>query len=164
MGILKVRSAGVPVTDRVWSLDLQGSSARHNSVRLRERSADAAPGGAIKARQTNIGPGAFVRLFPIDFLYVQAQYEHNFINYKYIPQAGGGTFKDKFDVNSFLLGAGYSSGRGGGSNTYYYLSVMFDVAQLPNSPYVDSYGRLVPIIRAGFNVGLFQGRQKRNRE
>ena len=117
-----------------------------------------------KARQVNIGPGAFVRLFPVDFLYVQAQYEHNFINYKYIPQAGGGTFKDKFDVNSLLLGAGYSSGRGGGSNTYYYLSVMFDVTQLPNSPYVDSYGRLVPIIRAGFNVGLFQGRQKRNRE
>jgi hypothetical protein len=117
-----------------------------------------------KIRQTNIGPGAFIRLFPVDFLYVQAQYEHNFINYKYIAQGGGGTFKDNFDVNSLLLGAGYSSGRGGGSNTYYYLSVLFDVAQLPNSPYVDSYGRLVPVIRAGFNIGLFQGRQRRNRE
>lgn len=117
-----------------------------------------------KIRQTNVGPGAFVRLFPIDFLYVQAQYEHNFINYKYIPLGGNGTFKEKFDVNSLLVGAGYSSGRGGGNNTYYYLSVLFDVAQLPNSPYVDSYGRMVPIIRAGFNVGLFQGRQRRNRD
>lgn len=116
-----------------------------------------------KYRQTNIGPGAFVRLFPIDFLYAQAQYEHNFINYKILAPGGGSSSKFKTDVNSLLLGAGYSSGRSEGSNTYYYLSVMFDVAQLRNSPYVDSYGRMIPVIRAGFNIGLFQGRQRRNR-
>ncbi len=116
-----------------------------------------------KYRQTNIGPGAFVRLFPIDFLYAQAQYEHNFINYKILAPGGGGSSKFKTDVNSLLLGAGYSSGRSEGSNTYYYLSVMFDVAQLRNSPYVDSYGRMIPVIRAGFNIGLFQGRQRRDR-
>ncbi len=118
-----------------------------------------------KARQTNLGPGAFVRLFPVNFLYAQAQYEHNFINYKYIPQGGGGSYKYKTDVNSLLLGAGYSSGRGEGSNTYFYLSVLFDVLQLPNSPYVDSYGRLIPVIRAGYNIGLFQGlgHQRRRR-
>ena len=118
---------------------------------------------AYKYRQTNIGPGAFVRLFPIDFLYVQGQYEHNFINYKIIPPGGGSSSKFKTDVNSLLLGAGYSSGRSEGSNTYYYLSVMFDVAQLRNSPYVDSYGRMIPVVRAGFNIGLFQGRQRRGR-
>ena len=116
-----------------------------------------------KYRQTNVGPGAFIRLFPIDFLYVQAQYEHNFINYKEIPPGGGTTYKGKLDVNSLLLGAGYSSGRSEGSNTYYYLSVMFDVAQQLRSPYVDNYGRLIPIIKAGFNIGLFQGRQRRGR-
>lgn len=115
-----------------------------------------------KYRQTNFGPGAFVRIFPIDFLYAQVQYEHNFISSKYIPQ-GGSSYKYKTDVNSLLLGAGYSSGRREGSNTYFYLSVMFDVLQLPNSPYVDSYGRLIPVIRAGYNIGLFQGRQRRNR-
>ena len=114
-----------------------------------------------KYRQTNLGPGAFVRIFPINFLYAQAQYEHNFISQKYIPRGGGGTYKYKTDVNSLLLGAGYSSGRGEGNNTYYYFSVLFDVAQLPNSPYVDSYGRLIPVIRAGINVALFQGRQRR---
>ena len=118
---------------------------------------------SYKYRQTNVGPGAFVRLFPIDFLYVQAQYEHNFINYKEIAPGGGTTYKGKFDVNSLLLGAGYSSGRSEGSNTYYYLSVMFDVAQQLRSPYVDNYGRLIPIIKAGFNIGLFQGRQRRGR-
>lgn len=116
-----------------------------------------------KYRQTNIGPGAFVRLFPVDFLYVQAQYEHNFINYKIIPPGGGSSPKFKADVNSLLLGAGYSSGRSEGSNTYYFLSVMFDVAQLPNSPYIDSYRRMIPVVRAGFNIGLFQGRQRRRR-
>jgi hypothetical protein len=115
-----------------------------------------------KYRQTNFGTGAFVRLFPIDFLFAQVQYEHNFITSKYIPQ-GGSSSKYKTDVNSLLLGAGYSSGRGQGNNTFYYLSVMFDVAQLPNSPYVDSYGRLIPVIKAGYNIGLFQGRQRRSR-
>ena len=31
-----------------------------------------------KMRQTNLGPGAFVRLFPTNFLFTQFQYEHNF--------------------------------------------------------------------------------------
>jgi len=116
-----------------------------------------------KYRQTNLGPGAFVRIFfPVNFLYL-AQYEHNFINYKIIEPGTGNSSKYKADVNSVLLGAGYSSGRSEGNNSYYYLSVMFDVAQQPNSPYVDSYRRMIPVIRAGYNIGLFQGRQRRGR-
>ena len=38
-----------------------------------------------KIRQTVYGPGAFVRLYPVRFLFAQAQYEHNFIKYRYIP-------------------------------------------------------------------------------
>ena len=114
---------------------------------------------ANKYRQTNFGPGAFVRLFPVNFLYVQAQYEHNFISSKYIPVGGGTTQKNKFDVNSMLIGAGYSSGRSEGNNSYFYLSVLVDVLQLPGSPYLDSYGRLIPVVKAGYNIGLFQGRQ-----
>jgi hypothetical protein len=30
-----------------------------------------------------------------------------------------------------------------------------------NSPYVDNFGRSNPIIRAGYNIGLFQGRNRR---
>lgn len=110
----------------------------------------------IKYRQTNYGPGAFVRLFPINFLFVQAQYEHNFISSKII-QSGTSSFKNKSDVNSLLLGIGYSSGRSEGNNTYFYFSLMYDVLKLPNSPYVDYSGRLVPVISAGYNIGLFQG-------
>ena len=35
-----------------------------------------------KLRQTVIGPGAFVRLFPVNFLFAQAQYEYNFLKIK----------------------------------------------------------------------------------
>ena len=108
-----------------------------------------------KLRQTNIGPGAFVRLFPINFLFAQAQYEHNFQITKVMP-SGMDSYRLKEDVNSLLIGAGYSSSRQKGSNSYYYFSVMFDALQLKGSPYVDSYGRLVPVIRAGFNVALFR--------
>ena len=112
-----------------------------------------------KIRITNLGPGAFVRIFPVNFLFVQAQYEHNFQNFKYI-YSGGGTYKEKSDVNSLLLSAGIASGREPGNNTYYFFSIGFDALQLANSPYVDSYGRLVPVIRAGFNIALFQGRSR----
>jgi len=112
-------------------------------------------------RQTNFGPGAFVRLFPVDFLFIQSQYEHNFITQKQLPQ-GGGVYKNKYDANSLLLGAGYCSGRGEGSRGYFYLSVLIDVLQQPNSPYVDNNGRIQPIISAGYNISLFQGAQQRD--
>ncbi len=113
-----------------------------------------------KARQTVFGPGAFVRLFPVNFLFAQAQYEHNFIRFKYIPASNTTTYLPSishYDVNSFLVGGGYSSGRGMGNNTYYYLSVMWDIGGVAQSPYVDGLGRNFPVIRAGFNIALFQG-------
>ncbi len=113
-----------------------------------------------KYKQTNFGPGAFVRLFPVNFLFAQVQYEHNFISTKVTPQ-GNGSYRTKYDVNSLLVGAGYSGGRGEGSNSYFYFSLMFDLAQLPNSPYVDGNGKMLPIISAGYNIGLFQGGGRR---
>ncbi len=113
-----------------------------------------------KVRQTNLGPGGFLRIFPLNFLYVQAQYEHNFIHNKYIPANGGNTLKLNADVNSLLLGAGYSSDRSPGNNSYFYFTLMYDVLQLPNSPYMDSYNRAIPVFRAGYNIALFQGRRR----
>jgi hypothetical protein len=111
-----------------------------------------------KLRQTIYGGGAFVRLFPVNFLFVQAQAEHNFIAFKYIPpdNSGGITQKDKTSVNSLLVGAGYTQGRQPGNNGFFYLSVMFDVSGNKNSPYTDNFGRTIPVIRAGVNVPLFQ--------
>src|ERR1035438_505744 len=41
-----------------------------------------------RLRQTVYGPGAFVRLFPVNFLFATAQYEYNMIHLKYLPAAG----------------------------------------------------------------------------
>lgn len=116
-----------------------------------------------KLRQTTYGPGVFARLFPVDFLFATVAGEYNTTRVKFIP--GNGTTTSVYSVSapSFLVGGGYAGGRQRGSNTYYYLSVMWDVAGDVNSPYVDNYGRSNPIIRAGYNIGLFQGRGRMGR-
>lgn len=117
-----------------------------------------------KLRQSVYGGGAFTRLFPVNFLFAQAQFEHNFTAVKYIPSVGT-TEKYKTDANSFLVGAGYTQGRSPGSNTFFYVALLFDVIKDINSPYVTitSTGnvRANPIFRAGINVGLFEGRGRR---
>ncbi|CAN5153148.1 hypothetical protein BH20BAC1_BH20BAC1_27150 [soil metagenome] len=116
-----------------------------------------------KLRQTVYGPGAFVRLFPVRFLFASAQYEYNMINLKYIPAPNSGYSGDKYSLNanSFLVGGGYAGGRQKGNNTYYYFSVSWDILGDENSPYVDQNGRSNPVIRAGYNIGLFQNRSRR---
>ncbi len=115
-----------------------------------------------KLRQTLYGPGAFVRIYPIKFVFAQAHFEHNFINLKYIPVPNSGNITQKYstDANSVLVGGGYCSGRQGSGDTYYYFSVLWDVARLAESPYVDGLGRTVPIIRAGLQIPLFQGNNR----
>lgn len=111
-----------------------------------------------KLRQTVYGGGTFVKLYPVRFLFAQAQLEHNFIKQKYIPPGGSASSTTRDDANSFLVGGGYTTGRNGkGGQPFYYLAVLFDVAGGMNSPYTDAYGRTIPIIRAGLQVPLFQG-------
>src|SRR5665213_53738 len=104
-----------------------------------------------KLRQTVYGPGAFVRLFPVNFLFSTAQYEFNFIHSKYIPADGTSPSLQNLNASSMLLGFGYAGGRFPGGNTYYYLSILWDVLGDKNSPYIDGPGRSYPIIRAGYN-------------
>ena len=112
-----------------------------------------------KIRQTVYGPGALVRVFPVRFLYAQAQFEHNFVKLKYLPaQNSGYTLEtNKVDANSFLIGGGYCSGREDVGDMFYYFSVLWDVSRVAESPYVDGLGRNFPIIRAGVQIPLFQG-------
>ena len=110
-----------------------------------------------KIRQSVIGPSAFVRLYPVKFLFAHAQYEYNFIKYKQIYGNGIPDNVYKINVSSFLIGPGFASGRDASNKTFYYISVLFDVLKNTNSPYTDNLGRITPIIRAGYNVALFQG-------
>ncbi len=111
-----------------------------------------------KIRQTVWGPGAFVRLFPVRFLFAHAQFEHNYIRQKYLAVPNSGYQDDiyKFDANSILVGGGYCSGREGTGDIFYYFSILWDVKKDPNSPYVDGLARAVPIVKAGLQVPLFQ--------
>ncbi len=112
-----------------------------------------------KVRQSIFGPGAFVRLFPADFLFATAQFEHNFIRQKYIYY--GGSDVRKTNVSSLLLGLGYTSGKEGRNTPYYYFSVSVDVLNNPNSPYRTYANEIFPVVNAGFNIPLFQGSGKR---
>jgi len=119
-----------------------------------------------KIRQTVYGPGIFTRLYPVKFLFIQGQFEHNFSTLKYIPSPSSVYYtadKRKTGANSLLLGGGFAQGREKGSTTFYYISILFDVLKNINSPYVNvSYNPdnpsqqridMTPIIRAGINVG-----------
>jgi hypothetical protein len=111
-----------------------------------------------RLRQKNYGGGGFVKLYPVRFLFAQAQYEYNFLRLKYISPNNGSPIKSKESANSFLIGGGYCTGREPGSGQpFYYLSILFDVSNDVNSPYTDAYGRTIPIIRAGLQIPLFQG-------
>ncbi|HEY5367957.1 MAG TPA: hypothetical protein VIJ75_03115 [Hanamia sp.] len=119
------------------------------------------PTSPAKINLTTYGPGAFVRLFPLNFLFATAQYEHNFMSQKYIPGIPGEPSQTTHSgASSLLLGFGYAGGRQKGGNTYYYMSLSWDVIGEANSPYVDSYGRSIVQFRVGYNIGLFQ---KQNR-
>jgi len=114
-----------------------------------------------KIRQTTFGPGAFVRTFPVNFLFATAQYEYNMIHQKQIFGNSAPSLKNRVNANSFLVGGGYAGGRERGGNSYYYISIMWDLYGDMYSPYVDNLGRSTPVIRAGYNIGLFQNRNKR---
>jgi hypothetical protein len=112
-----------------------------------------------KLHQSVYGGGVFTRLFPVRFLFAQAQFEHNFIKLKFIPANGNPPTKDGTSANSMLVGGGYTTNRypdqGG---PFYYVALLFDVSGNKNSPYTDGYGRVIPILRAGLQIPLFQGR------
>jgi hypothetical protein len=125
-----------------------------------------------KLKQTVKGVGAFTRLYPVNFLFLQAQYEKNFTTQRYEPSPNlpaYTAYKETVNSNSLLVGAGYTQGRQRGSNTFFYLAILFDVLKEQYSPYVDvaidpntGYRsiRAIPIIRGGVNIGLFGGRNR----
>ena len=112
-----------------------------------------------KMRQFVYGPGVFIRAYPVPFLFAQAQLEQNFTTQRYIAPDNS---KSTATVNSpsLLLGAGYAGGRAKGGTSFYYMSILFDVLNRFNSPYirrtVSGTNYMQPVFRVGYNIGLFQ--------
>lgn len=117
-----------------------------------------------KLRQTTYGPGAFVKLYPFKSIFIQGQYEHNFVRQKLIYDNGDPSAKIKSDAASILVGGGFCSGRVGPRSLFYYVSILFDVNKDAQSPYVEETRNgninMLPIIRAGLQVPLFQGKKR----
>jgi hypothetical protein len=122
--------------------------------------------------QNVYGGGVFTKLYPIRSIFLQAQFEHNFINQKHIYYTGGSD-KWKGEANSLLIGGGYTTGRfPDDGKPFFYVAVLFDVLKQENSPYVsyasDQFGNLVaqtmPIIRTGVQIPLFQGKNNNGDE
>lgn len=110
-----------------------------------------------KLRQSTYGGGVFTRLYPVHFLFAQAQFEHNFITLKYIPPNGAGSEKFTTSANSVLLGLGYAEGRVPGiPSSFFSLAILFDASGNENSPYMDNQGKPLPIFRAGLNIYPFR--------
>ena len=122
-----------------------------------------------KIRQHVFGPGVFTRIYPLPMLFLHAQAEHNFNNWNYSSADGSYKQSDVTDAKSLLLGGGWAQGRQKGSNSFFYIEILFDVLKNRYSPYVnnvyDPSGGVartdaLPIFRAGINVALFQGKNR----
>lgn len=112
-----------------------------------------------KLRSSTYGGGVFTRVYPLRFIFAQVQFEHNFIKQKYIPGNGFENESSNVEANSLLVGPGLATERyAGDGRPYFYLALLFDLLNNQYSPYLRSDGSIIPIVRAGIHVPLFQGR------
>ena len=102
-------------------------------------------------RQFTVGGGPFVRIWPFNMVFVGGQFEYNNISYS-VKSNGAVTGKTNYSAPSLLVGGGYGNRLIGRSQ--FYTSIMVDVLRDPNSPYIDSYNRLLPVFRTTFTFYL----------
>ncbi|MEJ8842534.1 hypothetical protein WG954_09070 [Lacibacter sp. H375] len=115
------------------------------------------PNSPTTYRQWTFGGGPFVRVWPVNMLFIGGQFEYNSIAYS-VKSGGDIVYKENRNAPSILVGAGYGNRTIGGNQ--FYTSIMVDVLRNPNSPYIDSYRRLQPVFRTTF---LFYFKPKRER-
>ena len=127
-----------------------GISTNFNYFSFRAESND-----GFRQRSINYGGGIFVRLFPIKNFFIQLLPEYNVINTSltnFNPGANGAEYKINQQAPSFLAGVGYGSRIIGGGS--FFTVLMMDLGNNTNSPYIDTYGAKLPILRTGFNFYL----------
>jgi hypothetical protein len=110
-------------------------------------------GGSTQFRNFNYGGGPYVRIWPINFLFIQALPEYNWTDSKQTNIYTNESLTYKNNVGSLLLGIGYGSRTVG--SRFSYFTLMIDVLQNANSPYRDPYTNdPLPVLRAGFGFYL----------
>jgi hypothetical protein len=126
--------AGVALNVQYYSLDnnaTYGQGSYHNTL---------------------LGVGAFARVYPLNFLFLQVQPEENKV-WQTSSLDGQTTGSLTYNVFDFLVGAGIKFGPPG-SNSWGFISLLFDVSGSVLSPYNGAGGTVEPILRAGYNIGL----------
>jgi len=74
----------------------------------------------------------------------------NWIHYSYKSFSGGTSGSYDTQAASLLLGVGYGQRLVGKSSMH--LALLVDVLNNKDSPYLDSYGRIIPVLKAGFDI------------
>jgi len=113
---------------------------------------------AVTYRQFVVGGGPYVRVWPVNMIFLGGQFEYNNISYS-IKNNGAVSNKINYSAPSILVGGGYGNRFVGQSQ--FYTSIMVDVLRDPQSPYVDTYGRLQPVFRTTFLFYLKPKNQRR---
>jgi hypothetical protein len=113
--------------------------------------------GNIRQRSFNYGGGPFFRVYPLKFIFLQGQFEHNWMDYNLKDMNDNSTTSFTTQSNSFLAGIGYSQRIVGQSN--FYTVLMIDLLTDKYSPYRDYNNAAIPILRAGFNFYFHSGRK-----
>jgi hypothetical protein len=114
--------------------------------------------GNVQYHNLNYGGGPFIRLYPLRFIFLQAQFEANWIKVNQKDMNTNYSYENTFNSTSLIGGIGYVQ-RVVGQGSFYTMIGM-DLLNNPNSPYRNSYGGAIPIIRAGFNFYLKPGHGK----
>jgi hypothetical protein len=115
--------------------------------------ADAYYNDDTRTRSFNYGVGAFARVYPLPFLFLQAGPEYNWVHYNF-------TFFDTptphesvsatTNAASMLVGIGYGQRIVGRSSMH--IALMIDLLNSPQSPYRDGNGTILPVLKAGFDL------------
>lgn len=113
----------------------------------------------ITARYLALGGGPFIRIWPIQQLFIGGQFEYNKISYSEKTDAGI-INKANADAPSLLVGLGYGTRNIG--QMQFYTSIMIDAMKDFNSPYRDQFGRVLPVFRTGFSFYLGRKKNKGN--
>ena len=111
----------------------------------------------ITYRQFVIGGGPFVRVWPVNMIFLGGQFEFNRIAFS-VKDNGTVMGRTNYTAPSILVGGGYGNRLIGRSQ--FYTSIMVDVLRDPKSPYIDQFNRLQPVFRTTF---LFYLKPKRER-
>lgn len=108
----------------------------------------------LRQRSTTLGGGVFARIHPIRNFFLQVLPEYNRINTTItdISTTPNSEYKYRQEAPSLLAGIGYGQRVIGGSS--FFTVLMFDLGNNLQSPYLDSDGRKLPILRTGFNFYL----------